>query len=196
MSTDTTPEAPAENTAAEEDNVRWFAELGLGDLEVVGGKNASLGEMISNLADAGVSVPDGFATTAAAYQRFLGETGLAARIADRLRNLDTDDVRALSAAGREIRRAVVEQPFPPALEADIRAAYEQLAGDDPGASFAVRSSATAEDLPDASFAGQQETFLNVRGVDAVLQAVPGGYASLHNDPANPPRGAPRIPPEG
>ena len=171
MSTDTAPEVPADSVPGNEDNVRWFAELGLGDLEVVGGKNASLGEMISQLSEAGVSVPDGFATTAAAYQRFLGDTGLAARIADRLRALDTDDVRALSAAGREIRRAVVDQPFPPALEADIRAAYDQLAGDDAGASFAVRSSATAEDLPDASFAGQQETFLNVRGIDAVLQAV-------------------------
>ena len=138
MSTDTTaPEVPA-GEGGDADNVRWFAELGLGDLEVVGGKNASLGEMISNLADAGVSVPDGFATTAAAYQRFLGDTGLAARINDRLRTLDTDDVRALSAAGREIRREVVEQPFPPALEADIRAAYATLAGDDADASFAVR----------------------------------------------------------
>jgi pyruvate, water dikinase len=165
------------------DNVRWFADLGLGDLEVVGGKNASLGEMISNLADAGVSVPDGFATTAAAYQRFLGDTGLAKRIADRLRGLDTDDVQALAVAGREIRREVVEQPFPPALEADIRAAYERLAGADTEVSFAVRSSATAEDLPDASFAGQQETFLNVRGIDAVLQAVREVYASLYNDRA-------------
>jgi pyruvate,water dikinase len=187
MSTDTAPEAPTGSTAGDTeddaDNVRWFAELGLGDLEVVGGKNASLGEMISNLADAGVSVPDGFATTAAAYQRFLGDTGLAARIAERLRALDTDDVRALAAAGREIRRAVVEQPFPPALEADIRAAYDRLAGDDPEASFAVRSSATAEDLPDASFAGQQETFLNVRGIEAVLQAIREVYASLYNDRA-------------
>jgi pyruvate,water dikinase len=187
MSTDTAPEVPAGSTAGgtadEADNVRWFAELGLVDLEVVGGKNASLGEMISNLADAGVSVPDGFATTAAAYQRFLGDTGLAASIAERLRALDTDDVRALSAAGREIRRAVVEQPFPPALEADIRAAYDRLAGDDPEASVAVRSSATAEDLPDASFAGQQETFLNVRGIDAVLQAIREVYASLYNDRA-------------
>src|SRR5918993_144753 len=183
MSTDTAPEAPTGGTPDDADNVRWFAELGLGDLEVVGGKNSSLGEMISNLADAGVSVPDGFATTAAAYQRFLGDTGLAARINDRLRGLDTDDVRALAAAGREIRREVVEQPFPPAVEADIRAAYERLAGDDAEASFAVRSSATAEDLPDASFAGQQETFLNIRGIDAVLTAVREVYASLYNDRA-------------
>ena len=182
MSTDTTSEVPA-SPADDADNVRWFAELGLADLEVVGGKNSSLGEMISQLADAGVSVPDGFATTAAAYQRFLGDTGLAARINDRLRDLDTDDVRALAAAGRQIRREVVEQPFPPALEADIRAAYAQLVGDDAEASFAVRSSATAEDLPDASFAGQQETFLNVRGIDAVLQAVREVYASLYNDRA-------------
>src|ERR1700712_3944845 len=109
--------------------------------------------------------------------------GLADRINEQLRTLDTDDVRALSAAGKEIRRAVVDQPFPPALEADIRAAYEQLAGDDAEASFAVRSSATAEDLPDASFAGQQETFLNVRGIDAVLQAIREVYASLYNDRA-------------
>src|SRR3954449_10822892 len=143
MSTDTAPEVPAGSTAGgradEPDNVRWFAELGLGDLEVVGGKNASLGEMISNLADAGVSVPDGFATTAAAYQRFLGDTGLAARIADRLRELDTDDVQALTVAGRETGGWVFGQPFPPALEADIRSAYERLAGDDGEASFAVRS---------------------------------------------------------
>lgn len=125
MSTETAPEASASSTAGgaadDGDNVRWFAELGLGDLEVVGGKNASLGEVISNLADAGVSVPDGFATTAAAYQRFLGDTGLAARINDQLTALHTDDVRALSAAGRKIRQAVVDQPFPPTLEADIRA---------------------------------------------------------------------------
>jgi pyruvate,water dikinase len=177
MSTDTRP------THGSDDDVRWFADLGMGDLEVVGGKNASLGEMISHLAEAGVSVPDGFATTAAAYQRFLGETGLREQIADRLRDLDTDDVRALAEAGREIRRLVVEQPFPPALEAGIRSAYERLAGDDAEVSFAVRSSATAEDLPDASFAGQQETFLNVRGIDAVLQAIREVYASLYNDRA-------------
>ena len=183
MSTDTTSaQAPATGEGAD-DNVRWFADLGLADLEVVGGKNSSLGEMISNLADAGVNVPNGFATTAAAYQRFLGDTGLAESIGAQLRELDTDDVRALAVAGRSIRQSVVDQPFPPSLEADIRAAYSQLAGDDPEASFAVRSSATAEDLPDASFAGQQETFLNVRGIDAVLQAVREVYASLYNDRA-------------
>ena len=139
--------------------------------------------MISHLADVGVRVPDGFATTASAYQRFLGDAGLAARNADRLRTLDTDDVRALAAAGTEIRQLVVDQSFPPDLEADIRAAYAQLAGDDAEVFFAVRSSATAEDLPDASFAGQQETFLNVRGIDAVLQAVREVYASLYNDRA-------------
>ena len=164
-------------------NVRWFADLGLADLEEVGGKNSSLGEMISNLAEAGVSVPDGFATTAGAYRRFLGDTGLAERISARLRDLDTDDTRALAEAGKEIRGLVVAQPFPEALEADIRTAYEQLVGSSGEASFAVRSSATAEDLPDASFAGQQETFLNVRGIDAVLQAIREVFASLHNDRA-------------
>ena len=183
MTTERASAATAPADATDSDNVRWFAELGLDDLEVVGGKNASLGEMISNLGHAGVSVPDGFATTAAAYQRFLGDTGLAASIGERLRALDVDDVRALAEAGRSIRQAVVDQPFPPALEADIRAAYERLVGADDAASFAVRSSATAEDLPDASFAGQQETFLNVRGIDAVLQAIREVYASLYNDRA-------------
>ncbi|GAB2908276.1 phosphoenolpyruvate synthase [Rhodococcus aerolatus] len=179
-STDSTSVTPPPDDA---DNVRWFSEIGLADLEDVGGKNSSLGEMISNLADAGVSVPDGFATTAAAYRRFLGDTGLAERISERLRALDTEDTRALAEAGKEIRELVVAQPFPEALEADIRSAYEQLVGGDEEASFAVRSSATAEDLPDASFAGQQETFLNVRGIDAVLQAIREVFASLHNDRA-------------
>ncbi len=164
------------------ENVRWFAELGMADLEEVGGKNSSLGEMISNLADAGVKVPDGFATTAHAYRSFLGDTGLAERISEKLASLDVDDVRALSAAGKEIRGWMVDQPFPEELEADIRSAYDQLASDDE-LSFAVRSSATAEDLPDASFAGQQETFLNVRGIDSVLTAIREVYASLYNDRA-------------
>lgn len=165
-------------------NVRWFADLGLADLEQVGGKNASLGEMVSNLADLGVRVPDGFATTAEAFHRFIGETGLRERIAGLLDGLDTDDVRRLAEVGREIREAVVGQPFPADLEADIRAGYERLASESEGEpSFAVRSSATAEDLPDASFAGQQETFLNVRGIEAVLTAIREVYASLYNDRA-------------
>lgn len=165
-------------------NVRWFADLGLADLEQVGGKNASLGEMVSNLADLGVRVPDGFATTADAFHRFIGETGLRERIAGLLDGLDTDDVRHLAEVGREIRDAVVGQPFPDDLEADIRAAYDRLvAGSEGEPSFAVRSSATAEDLPDASFAGQQETFLNVRGIDAILTAIREVYASLYNDRA-------------
>ena len=168
-------------------NVRWFSDLGLTDLEQVGGKNASLGEMVSHLSTLGVRVPGGFATTADAYRRFIGDTGLAKQISARLADLDTDDVRALALAGEEIRTAVVDQPFPADLEADIRSAYAELAGDGggpgEGASFAVRSSATAEDLPDASFAGQQETFLNVRGVDAVLTAIREVFASLYNDRA-------------
>ena len=165
------------------DNVRWFAELGLADLEQVGGKNSSLGEMINNLSGLGVRVPSGFATTADAYRGFLGDTGLADKINSQLAGLDTNDVAELARMGREIRAAVVAQPFPPELEADIRAAYERLAADNPEASFAVRSSATAEDLPDASFAGQQETFLNVRGIDAVLTAIREVFASLYNDRA-------------
>jgi pyruvate,water dikinase len=165
------------------DNVRWFSSVGMADLEQVGGKNASLGEMISNLASAGVRVPDGFATTADAYRRFVAETGLAERIVEMLSGLDTDDVEALAAAGERIRSAVVEQALPADLEADIRAAYERLTDGDDQASFAVRSSATAEDLPDASFAGQQETFLNIRGIDAVLLAIREVFASLYNDRA-------------
>jgi pyruvate,water dikinase len=164
-------------------NVLWFSDLGLTDLEQVGGKNASLGEMVSNLANLGVRVPDGFATTADAYRRFIGDTGLAETISGWLAGLDTDDVQELARAGRQIRDAVVAQPFPPDLEADIRTAYEQLAGPRGDASFAVRSSATAEDLPDASFAGQQETFLNVRGIDAILTAIREVFASLYNDRA-------------
>ena len=170
------------------DNVRWFSELGMTDLEEVGGKNASLGEMVSQLADLGVRVPDGFATTSSAYHSFIGDTGLAERIDGLLDGLDTDDVRRLAEVGTEIRAAVVAQEFPADLEADVREAYDRLVagsvvdgGDEP--SFAVRSSATAEDLPDASFAGQQETFLNVRGIDAVLTAIREVFASLYNDRA-------------
>ncbi len=161
----------------------WFADIGLTDLEQVGGKNSSLGEMVGNLSAAGVLVPDGFATTADAYWRFIGDTGLADLISTELAALDTDDVQRLAEVGRKIRAAVVDQQFPADLEADIRTAYERLASGDEEKSFAVRSSATAEDLPDASFAGQQETFLNVRGIDAILVAVRQVFASLFNDRA-------------
>ena len=164
-------------------NIMWFADIGLADLEQVGGKNSSLGEMISNLSAAGVVVPDGFATTAEAYRRFIGDTGLADLISAELAGLDTDDVQRLAEVGSRIRAAVVEQPFPGDLEADIRTAYDRLAGDEDERSFAVRSSATAEDLPDASFAGQQETFLNIRGIDAILVAIRQVFASLFNDRA-------------
>ena len=165
-------------------SIRWFSELGMNDLEQVGGKNASLGEMVSNLTRLGVQVPDGFATTSEAYREFLGATGLAERIDERLQGLDTEDTIALAETGREIRELVIAQPFPATLETDIRTAYEQLAaGSGEEASFAVRSSATAEDLPDASFAGQQETFLNVRGIEGVLLAIREVFASLYNDRA-------------
>jgi pyruvate,water dikinase len=164
--------------------VRWFSDLGMDDLDQVGGKNASLGEMVSNLADLGVRVPDGFATTSDAFHRFLEAGGLRERIAERIKDLDTDDTRALAEAGKEVRGWIVEQPFPEDLGAEVRAAYDELSGrEGEEASFAVRSSATAEDLPDASFAGQQETFLNVRGFESVQQAVHEVYASLYNDRA-------------
>ncbi len=164
--------------------VLWFSELGMRDVERVGGKNASLGEMIGNLAGAGVSVPNGFATTAAAYREFLSYEGLADRISAALDALNVDDVQQLARVGAEIRKWVLDAPFPKKLEAEIVAGYEKLvaeAGKD--ASFAVRSSATAEDLPDASFAGQQETFLNVVGLDMVLKAIKDVFASLFNDRA-------------
>ena len=153
-----------------------FENLRMTDVEVVGGKNASLGEMISQLPE-GVRVPTGFATTAHAFREFLRHGGLDARIQQRLQTLDTEDVRALAAAGAEIRGWVEAQPFPPALEQAIRAAFDKLAGGNPNASFAVRSSATAEDLPDASFAGQQETFLNVVGIATVLHKMKEVFAS-------------------
>ena len=163
--------------------VARFEHLRMTDVEAVGGKNASLGEMISQLSQSGVRVPGGFATTAHAFRQFLAEGGLAKRIGERLARLDTDDVRALAEAGAEIRGWIGQQPFPPALEAAIRSEYERLAADSPGATFAVRSSATAEDLPDASFAGQQETFLNVFGIDQVLAKMREVFASLYNDRA-------------
>ena len=151
----------------------------------MGGKNASLGEMVQHLSKAGVSVPDGFATTAEAYRRFLAHEGLADRINALLDDLDVDDVRRLAEVGRQIRDAVESQPFPADLEGEIRTAYDELvaaAGAD-GVSWAVRSSATAEDLPDASFAGQQETFLNITGIDNILHAIKLVFASLYNDRA-------------
>ena len=145
-----------------------FEQLRMTDVEVVGGKNASLGEMISQLAASGVRVPGGFATTAHAFREFLSFGGLTDKINARLGALDIEDVRALAEAGAEIRQWVTDAPFPPELDAAVRAEYARVAGDAPDATWAVRSSATAEDLPDASFAGQQETFLNVHGIDDVL----------------------------
>jgi pyruvate,water dikinase len=159
-----------------------FEQLRMSDVESVGGKNASLGEMISQLPD-GVRVPTGFATTAHAFREFLKHDGLTERISQRLATLDTDDVKALAAAGAEIRGWVEAQPFPADLEKAIREAFATLAGDNLQASFAVRSSATAEDLPDASFAGQQETFLNVVGIEDVLHKMKEVFASLYNDRA-------------
>ncbi len=164
--------------------VLWYQELGMHDVGRVGGKNASLGEMISNLANAGVQVPGGFATTADAFNEFLEQSGLEARIHDVLDSLDVDDVNALAQAGKDIRQWIIDTPFQPALEDAIKSAFETLQGDAGNeASFAVRSSATAEDMPDASFAGQQETFLNVKGYDAVLVAIKHVFASLFNDRA-------------
>jgi pyruvate,water dikinase len=155
----------------------------MGDVNKVGGKNASLGEMISNLANAGVQVPGGFATTSHAFNEFLEQSGVNQKIFDILATLDVDDVNELAKVGAQIRQWVIETPFQPALEEAIREAYEQLSSETQDASFAVRSSATAEDMPDASFAGQQETFLNVKGFDAVMLAIKHVYASLFNDRA-------------
>ena len=167
------------------DLVLWLDQLRMTDLGKVGGKNASLGEMIGNLAKLGVSVPGGFATTADAFQQYLEKSGLAKRIQDRLEHLDVDDVDTLVAAGKEIRGWIVDTALPAELEQAIREAYVKLCKD-AGAediAVAVRSSATAEDLPDASFAGQQETFLNVVGIDDVLLKVKEVFASLYNDRA-------------
>jgi len=159
-----------------------FENLRMTDVEAVGGKNASLGEMISQLPH-GVRVPTGFATTAHAFREFLAFEGLADRISAKLAALDTEDVRALAAVGAEIRAMVEAQPFPADLQKAIAEAFATLSEGNPEASFAVRSSATAEDLPDASFAGQQETFLNVHGIDAVLHKMKEVFASLYNDRA-------------
>ncbi|MDR0588256.1 MAG: phosphoenolpyruvate synthase [Burkholderiales bacterium] len=160
-----------------------FQNLRMSDVEVVGGKNASLGEMISQLAESGIRVPGGVATTATAFREFLQVNRLTEAIDEKLKSVNVDDVTMLAKIGREIRQMVVSAPFPPEFEADIRAAYAALTHDLPDASFAVRSSATAEDLPDASFAGQQETFLNIRGIDSVLTAIKEVFASLYNDRA-------------
>ncbi|AYN95069.1 phosphoenolpyruvate synthase [Pseudomonas sp. LTJR-52] len=158
-------------------------KLGVHDVEQVGGKNASLGEMISNLAGAGVSVPGGFATTAQAYRDFLEQSGLNDRIHAALDALDVDDVNALAKTGAEIRQWIMDAEFPARLDTEIRTAFAQLSAGNDNLAVAVRSSATAEDLPDASFAGQQETFLNIRGVDNVIRAAKEVFASLFNDRA-------------
>ncbi|GAB1407422.1 phosphoenolpyruvate synthase [Thermomonas brevis] len=166
-------------------NVLWLQDLRLSDLAQVGGKNSSLGEMIGQLADLGVSVPGGFATTADAFKAFIAHNDLHQRIFDRLATIDVEDVPALTAAGKEIRGWVIDAPLQPDLDADIRSAYAKLCADAGAADIAVavRSSATAEDLPDASFAGQQETFLNVTGADDVVHKVKEVFASLYNDRA-------------
>jgi pyruvate,water dikinase len=167
------------------ENILWLQALRLTDLARVGGKNSSLGEMIGNLANLGVSVPGGFATTAEAFKAFIAHNHLHQRIFDRLATLDVEDVGALTAAGKEIRDWVTEAPLQPELDRDIRTAYRQLCSENGGGdvAVAVRSSATAEDLPDASFAGQQETFLNVTGEDDVVHKVKEVFASLYNDRA-------------
>ena len=156
----------------------------MADLDQVGGKNSSLGEMMGGLAEAGILVPGGFATTAQAYREFLSANGLDRRIAERLKSLNTNDVEALAKCGAEVRAWIEAAPFPKSIEDDIRLHYQELIKTTSSdTSFAIRSSATAEDLPDASFAGQQETFLNIRGIDNVLDAIRQVFASLYNDRA-------------
>ena len=160
-----------------------FEQLTINDVEKVGGKNASLGEMIGNLSSLGVSVPNGFATTAEAYREFLATDGLDKKINDRLDALDVNNISDLTSAGADIRRWVIETPFQADFDAAIEKAFTDMQGGNSGLKVAVRSSATAEDLPDASFAGQQETFLNIEGIDAVKHAVHEVFASLFNDRA-------------
>ncbi len=164
-------------------HVLQFDLLRMSDVERVGGKNASLGEMISQLSKAGIRVPNGFATTADVYREFLAQSGLDGRIEATLKKLDVDNVEALARCGAEIRGWIESTPFPKQLETEIAQAYWDLTGGDEKVSLAVRSSATAEDLPDASFAGQQETFLNVRGLPDVMAALKAVFASLYNDRA-------------
>ncbi len=181
--------APAANvekiqeSSALTEYVLWFDQVSMGDVERVGGKNASLGEMISNLAGAGVSVPGGFATTADAYREFLSFEGLDTRIQQALDALNVEDIRALTETGARIRGWIHEAPLPPALEQAVRTAFSKLQAGNERMAVAVRSSATAEDLPDASFAGQQETHLNIVGIDNVLHAIRDVFASLFNDRA-------------
>ncbi len=160
-----------------------FSKLRMTDVEIVGGKNSSLGELLSQLTEAGIRVPDGFATTAEAFRTFLREGGLDKKIEDRLASLDINDVKELAKAGAEIRKWIEEAPFPAKLEKEIKDHYEWLKDGQKEISVAVRSSATAEDLPDASFAGQQETFLNVVGLDQVYAKMKEVFASLYNDRA-------------
>lgn len=165
-------------------NIRWFKDIDMNDVEQVGGKNASLGEMVQNLSKANVKVPNGFATTSEAFRKFLAQDGLDQKIYARLKDTDIENIKQLQAAGKDIRGWVTDAPMPTGLEEDIRTAYQTLS-DELGSDFsvAVRSSATAEDLPDASFAGQQETFLNVNGIDDVLHTMKEVFASLFNDRA-------------
>ena len=166
------------------EQVVWFKDLGMGDVERVGGKNASLGEMIANLSATGVRVPDGFATTADAYRTFIAYEGLDQRIHAALATLDVENLAELARVGSEIRGWIASAPFPSALKDAVATAWQSLGGaEDPQIALAVRSSATAEDLPDASFAGQQETYLNVCGLDSVMAAIQDVFASLFNDRA-------------
>ncbi len=165
------------------DQVLWFNQLGMNDVDKVGGKNASLGEMISGLQSRGVQVPDGFATTAESYRQFIAHNNLDQKINEKLASLDVDDVNALAETGATIRQWILDTPFPAELEEELQAAFAKLQDGNPELRVAVRSSATAEDLPDASFAGQQETFLNIQGLDNVRIAVKEVFASLFNDRA-------------
>ena len=168
-----------------ENYVIWLENLRMTDVERVGGKNASLGEMISQLAEKGVRVPGGFATTAEAYRAFLAHDGLHERISAALAALDVDDVTELARVGAQIRQWILDTPFPEQLNTEVEAAWAKLVADagSDQISVAVRSSATAEDLPDASFAGQQETFLNINGLENVKEAMHHVFASLYNDRA-------------
>ncbi|MBC7622459.1 MAG: phosphoenolpyruvate synthase, partial [Aeromicrobium sp.] len=160
-----------------------LSALRMRDVATVGGKNSSLGELISQLGQAGVRVPGGFATTADAFRDFLNHNGLTGKINDVVASLDVEDLVALAKTGAMVRELISKAPLQPELEKQIRDAYAALVKDDPGASFAVRSSATAEDLPDASFAGQQVTYLNIKGIENVLEATKHVFASLYNDRA-------------